>query len=192
MKTKLWLALLALYIVWGSTYLAIRFAIETMPPFLHGSLRFLISGAILYIWRRSAGDVKPTAGQWKSTAIIGTFLLLGGNGLVSLAEKTIPSGIAALVIATVPFWLVFFEAFRAGGGKPTWLSITGLVIGFGGVFLLIGPASLTGAQQSFDTFGIVLLLTAPVLWALGSIYSRGADLPQSTLLSTGMLDLKGR
>jgi drug/metabolite transporter (DMT)-like permease len=191
MKTKLWLALFALYIVWGSTYLAIRFAVETMPPFLHGSLRFLVSGAILYIWRLSAGDAKPTASQWKSTAIIGTFLLLGGNGLVSLAEKTIPSGIAALVIATVPFWLVLFESFRAGGGKPTWLSIVGLVIGFGGVFLLIGPASITGSHQSFDTFGIVLLLTAPFLWALGSIYSRGADLPRSTLLSTGMQMLMG-
>lgn len=191
MKTKLWIALLALYIVWGSTYLAIRFAVETLPPFLHGAIRFLISGLILYVWRRAAGDAKPTTAQWKSTAIVGTFLLLGGNGLVSLAEKTVASGIAALVIATVPFWLVLFEAFRAGGGKPTWLSILGLVIGFGGVFLLIGPASITGAQQSFDPFGIVLLLIAPVLWALGSIYSKGADLPRSTLLSTGMQMLMG-
>lgn len=191
MKTKLWSALFALYIVWGSTYLAIRFAVETLPPFLHGSLRFLVSGLILFIWRRSAGDEKPTTGQWKSTAIIGTFLLLGGNGLVSLAEKTIPSGIAALVIATVPFWLVLFEAFRSGGVKPTWKSIIGLIIGFGGVFLLIGPSEITGGSQSFDTFGIILLLIAPVLWALGSIYAKGADLPKSTLLSTGMQMLAG-
>ncbi len=191
MKTKLWLALLALYLVWGSTYLAIRFAVETMPAFLHGSLRFLISGAILFIWRRAAGDAKPTPAQWKSTAIVGTFLLLGGNGLVSLAEKTVPSGIASLVIATVPFWLVLFESFRSGGGKPTWLSILGLVIGFGGVFLLIGPAKITGSQQSFDPFGVILLLVAAVLWAVGSIYSKGADLPRSTLLSTGMQMLMG-
>lgn len=191
MKTKLWVALLALYIVWGSTYLAIRFAVETMPPFLHGSLRFLISGAILFIWRRAAGDTMPTLKQWKSTAIIGTFLLLGGNGLVSLAEKTVPSGIAALVIATVPFWLVLFESFRAGGGKPTLLSIVGLVIGFGGVFLLIGPSRITGGQQSFDPFGVILLLIAPILWALGSIYAKGANLPKSTLLSTGMQMLMG-
>lgn len=191
MKTKLWVALLALYIVWGSTYLAIRFAVETMPAFLHGSLRFLISGIILFIWRRAAGDAKPTASQWKSTAIIGTFLLLGGNGLVSLAEKTIPSSIAALVIATVPFWLVLFESFRSGGMKPTWLSIVGLIIGFGGVFLLIGPSSITGAQQSFDPFGVILLLVAPILWAMGSIYAKGADLPKSTLLSTGMQMLMG-
>jgi len=168
MKTKLWVALLALYIVWGSTYLAIRFAVETMPAFLHGSIRFLVSGLILYFWRRAAGDTKPTISQWKSTAIIGTFLLLGGNGLVSLAEKTVPSGIASLIIATVPFWLVLFESFRAGGGKPSWLSILGLFIGFGGVFLLIGPARITGAQQSFDPTGVILLLIAPVLWAMGS------------------------
>ena len=103
MKTKLWLALISLYIVWGSTYLAIRFAVETMPPFLHASIRFLISGAILYIWRSMAGDAKPTKANWKSTAIVGTFLLLGGNGLVGLAEKSVPSGIAALLITTSPF-----------------------------------------------------------------------------------------
>ena len=94
MKTKIWLALLALYIVWGSTYLAIRFSVETIPPFLHASIRFLISGVILYSWRRMAGDTPPTRGNWKSTAIVGTALLLGGNGLVALAEKTVPSGIA--------------------------------------------------------------------------------------------------
>jgi drug/metabolite transporter (DMT)-like permease len=165
--------------------------VETMPPFLHGSLRFLISGAILFIWRRGAGDPTPTLKQWKSTAIIGTFLLLGGNGLVSLAEKTVPSGVAALVIATVPFWLVLFESFRAGGGKPTPLSIIGLIIGFGGVFLLIGPSSITGGQHSFDPFGVILLLIAPILWAVGSIYAKGADLPRSTLLSTGMQMLMG-
>jgi len=191
MKTKLWTALIALYIVWGSTYLAIRFAVETIPPFFHASLRFLISGAILFIWRRAAGDQKPTLGNWKSTAIVGTFLLLGGNGLVGLAEKCVPSGIAALLITTSPFWLVLFESMRAGGNKPTWLSIVGLLIGFSGVFLLIGPAQFAGAVNQFDTFGVTLLLIAPVLWSLGSIYARGADMPKSTLMSTGMQMLAG-
>ena len=190
-KTRLWAALLSLYIIWGSTYLAIRFAVETLPPFLHASIRFLISGLILYAWRRAAGDPVPTKGNWRSTAIVGTFLLLGGNGLVALAEKTVPSGIAALIIATSPFWLVLFEAFRSGGGKPSFLSILGLVIGFSGVFLLIGPSAITGSQQSFDTFGVILLLCAPVLWSLGSIYARGADMPKSTLMSTGMQMLAG-
>jgi drug/metabolite transporter (DMT)-like permease len=191
MKTKVWIALLALYIVWGSTYLAIRFSVETIPPFLHAALRFLISGAILYVWRRAAGDPAPTTGNWRSTAIVGTALLLGGNGLVGWAEKTVPSGIAALMIATSPFWLTLFEALRSGGTKPTWQAILGLIIGFGGVFLLIGPAEITGGGESIDRFGAILLLLAPFFWSLGSIYARGADMPSSTLLSTGMQMLMG-
>ncbi len=191
MKTKLWIALLALYIVWGSTYLAIRFSVETIPPFLHASLRFLISGAILYIWRRASGDSAPTFSNWKSTAIVGTALLLGGNGFVAWAEQSVPSGIAALMISTSPFWLVLFEALRAGGAKPTWQAILGLIAGFGGVFILIGPSEFTGGKASYDTFGILLLLLAPVFWSLGSIYAKGADMPQSTLLSTGMEMLAG-
>ena len=191
MKTKLWTALLALYIVWGSTYLAIRFAVETIPPFMHASIRFLISGLILFLWRRAAGDAMPTTINWKSTAIVGTLLLLGGNGLVALAEKNIPSGIAALVISTSPFWLVLFESLRAGGNKPNWQSILGLVIGFSGVFILIGPAEITGSGQHFNTASVIMLLIAPFLWSLGSIYARGADMPKSTLLSTGMQMLAG-
>ncbi|MEO8357929.1 MAG: EamA family transporter [Chloroflexota bacterium] len=191
MKTRTWVALLALYIVWGSTYLAIRFAVETIPPFLHASIRFLISGAILFIWRRAAGDAVPTTSNWKSTAIVGTLLLLGGNGLVALAEKNIPSGIAALVISTSPFWLVLFESMRSGGTKPNWQSILGLVIGFSGVFLLIGPTEITGSRQELNTASVIMLLIAPFLWSLGSIYARGADMPKSTLMSTGMQMLTG-
>lgn len=191
MKTKLWIALLALYIVWGSTYLAIRFSVETIPPFLHAALRFLVSGLILYAWRRSAGDPAPTPGNWKATAIVGTGLLLGGNGLVAWAEQTVPSGIAALMITTSPFWLVLFESLRTGGAKPTWQAILGLIVGFAGVFLLVGPREITGSGTSFDTFGVILLLLAPFFWSLGSIYAKGADMPKSTLLSTGMQMLTG-
>src|SRR5690349_19029966 len=191
MKTKIWIALVALYIVWGSTYLAIRFSVETIPPFLHAAMRFLVSGAILFIWRRMAGDPAPTLSNWKSTAIVGAGLLLGGNGLVAWAEQSVPSGIAALMISTSPFWLVLFESLRAGGAKPTWRSIVGLIVGFGGVFILIGPAEIMGGDGRFDTFGIVLLLLAPLFWSLGSIYARGADMPKSTLLGTGMEMLMG-
>ena len=191
MKTKLWTALIALYVVWGSTYLAIRFAVETIPPFFHASLRFLVSGLILFLWRRAAGDPMPTRGNWKSTAIVGTLLLVGGNGLVAFAEKSVPSGIAALVITTSPFWLVLFESLRSGGAKPNRMIILGLLIGFSGVFLLVGPGEIAGAEHKFDTFGITLLLIAPVLWSLGSIYARGADMPKSTLMSTGMQMLAG-
>jgi len=191
MKTKIWTALIALYLVWGSTYLAIRFAVETLPPFLHSSLRFLIAGTFLFLWRRAAGDVMPTKSNWKATAIVGAFLLLGGNGLVGLAEKTVPSGIAALMVSTSPFWLVLFESLRSGGSKPNWLSMLGLLIGFSGVFLLIGPSEIMGTQHTFDTLGITVLLAAPVLWSVGSIYARGADMPKSTLMSTGMQMLAG-
>jgi len=191
MKTKVWIALLALYIVWGSTYLAIRFSVETIPPFLHAALRFLVSGAILYVWRRAAGDPAPTLSNWKSTAIVGAALLLGGNGLVAWAEQTVPSGIAALMISTSPFWLVLFESLRSGGAKPTWQAILGLIVGFAGVFILIGPTEITGTGVSYNTFGIILLLFAPFFWSLGSIYAKGADMPKSTLLSTGMQMLTG-
>src|SRR5258706_696053 len=127
MKTKIWLALIALYIVWGSTYLGINVAIETIPPFSHAAVPFFLSGVILVIWQRAAGYPLPTRKQWISTAIIGNLLLLGGNGLVSWAEQFIPSGIAALIIASVPMFLVIAEAIRPNGVKPTWRGILGLL-----------------------------------------------------------------
>ena len=191
MKTKIWTALLALYIVWGSTYLAIRFTVETIPPFLSAGIRFLISGAILFIWRRAAGDALPTRRQWRSTAIVGILLLLGGNGLVSFAELRIASGIAALIVGTVPLWLVLIEAVRPGGVRPTPLAILGLLIGFGGIYLLVGPEDLRSATLQFDAFGIGTVMLAAFLWSLGSIYSRGADLPSSSLMATGAEMLTG-
>ncbi|MBK9008149.1 MAG: EamA family transporter [Anaerolineae bacterium] len=190
MKTKIWIALLALYIVWGSTYLAIRFAVETIPPFFHAGLRFLISGLILVLWRRAAGDAVPTRVQWKSVAIIGTLLLLGGNGLVSFAEQRIASGVAALIVGTTPMWLVLIESLRPNGVKPTWLIIVGLIVGFSGIYLLIGPSASTGKLQ-FDTIGTVAVIAAAFLWALGSIYSRSADIPKSALMTTGAEMLAG-
>jgi drug/metabolite transporter (DMT)-like permease len=190
MKTKVWLALLALYIVWGSTYLAIRFAVETIPPFFHAGLRFLVSGLILLTWRKLAGDPLPTRPQWKSLAIIGTLLLLGGNGLVSWAEQTIPSGVAALIIGAVPMFLVIAEAFRPGGVKPTSRVIIGLLIGFTGIYLLVGPSEFSGGMK-LDLVGVIVLLLAASLWAVGSVYSKHADLPKSALMMTGAEMLMG-
>jgi drug/metabolite transporter (DMT)-like permease len=190
-QTKLWLALLALYIVWGSTYLGIRIAVETIPPFLHASVRFLISGLILLIWRRAAGDALPTRNQWKSTGIVGLFLLIGGNGLVSFAEKTVPSGIAALIVGTSPIWLTIFESMRPGGVKPTWLTILGIVIGFAGIALLVGPIDFNNGSASLDLMGVLILLCAPFLWSVGSIYAKASDMPASSLISTGAQMLVG-
>ena len=191
MKTKIWIALLTVYIVWGSTYLAIRFAVETIPPFLSAGMRFLISGAILLLWRRAAGDAMPTPRQWRSTAIVGILLLLGGNSMLSFAEQRIASGIAALLIGISPLWLVLLEALRPGGVKPGLTAILGLAVGFGGIFLLIGPAEILNGAPQFDMFGIGALIVASFLWSLGSIYSRSADLPSSSLVSSGAEMLTG-
>lgn len=191
MKTKIWLALLALYLVWGSTYFGIKVAIETIPPFFHAALRFLISGLILVIWQKAAGHPLPTRRQWISTAIIGTLLLLGGNGLVSWAEQFIPSGVAALIIGSVPLFLVIAEAIRPRGVKPNWFTILGLLIGFIGIFILVGPAEISGSNERLDPFGVIALLSACVLWAAGSVYSKSADLPKSTLMTTGAEMLMG-
>jgi drug/metabolite transporter (DMT)-like permease len=177
--------------VWGSTYLGIKIAVETIPPFLHAGIRFLVSGIILVIWQRATGNALPTKNQWKSTFIIGTLLLLGGNGLVSWAEQTIPSSIAALIVGTVPLFLVVLESFRPNGVKPTWQTIVGLLIGFVGVFILVGPAELTGSQEKLNPLGIIAVISASFLWAVGSIYSKGADLPTSSFMTTGAEMLMG-
>jgi len=191
MKTKIWIALVALYIVWGSTYLAIRFAVESIPPFLSAGIRFFISGVILFIWQRGAGQSMPTRKQWISLFIIGNLLLLGGNGLVAWAEQTIPSGVAALVIGSIPIFLVVAEAVRPGGIKPTWQAIVGLLVGFAGIFILIGPAEISGSATKLDSFGVAALLAATIFWAIGSVYSKHGELPKSTLMSTGGQMLMG-
>lgn len=191
MKTKIWIALIAIYIIWGSTYLAIRFAVATIPPFLMAGTRFLVSGVVLLVWRRLAGDPLPTARQWRSTAIIGLLLLLGGNGLVSWAEKNVPSGMAALLIGSVPLFMVIVEALRPKGVKPGWQSIAGLATGFGGIALLIGPAELDVKALQFDPLAIGALLLASLFWSIGSVYSKAADMPKSSLMGTGMEMLCG-
>jgi drug/metabolite transporter (DMT)-like permease len=190
MKTKIWIALLAVYLVWGSTYLVIRFAVETLPPFLSAGLRFLVSGLILLAWRYAAGDALPTLRQWRSAAIVGSLLLLGGNGLVCWAEQTVPSGVAALMIGAVPMFLVVADALRPKGAKPTGRVVTGLVMGFCGIYLLVGPSDFSLGLQ-WDVLGVVALLSAGPLWAIGSVYSKTADLPNSGLMTTGAEMLTG-
>jgi drug/metabolite transporter (DMT)-like permease len=191
MKTKVWTALLAVYIVWGSTYLAIRFAVETIPPFIMAGTRFLISGLILYIWRRLAGDPAPTLKQWRSAAIIGVLLLLGGNGLVSWAEQHVASGIAALLIGSVPLWIVLIDFILPNAFKPDWKIILGLLVGFGGIVLLVTSTPGTNNSTGMSLYGVGVLLLASLLWSIGSIYSRDADMPKSSLLGTGIEMLGG-
>ena len=190
-RLKIWIALLTIYLVWGSTYLGIRYAVETIPPFLMAGTRFLLAGLILYAWRRLAGDPAPTRGQWLRASVVGLLMLLGGNGLLSLAEQHVASGIAALIIGSVPLWMTTIEALRPGGTRPNILGILGLVVGFGGIALLVAPSLLSGNPLESQPLGILILLGASLFWSLGSIYSRTADLPDSTLLATAMEMLAG-
>ena len=190
-RLKIWIALLTIYLVWGSTYLGIRYAVETIPPFLMAGTRFLLAGLILYTWRRLAGDPAPTRGQWLRASVVGLLMLLGGNGLLSLAEQHVASGIAALIIGSVPLWMTTIEALRPGGARPNILGILGLVVGFGGIALLVAPSLLSGNPLESQPLGILILLGASLFWSLGSIYSRTADLPDSTLLATAMEMLAG-
>ncbi len=188
---RVWTAMITVYIVWGSTYLAIRFAVETMPPFLMAATRFLIAGGLLFAWRMAAGDRLPTWRQLRDTAIVGLFLLLGGNGLVVWAEQRVVSGVAALLIGATPFWFVIVEAVRPGGKRPGWKTVAGLAVGFAGITLLIGPDQFSGAAEAIDLLGSVALILAALLWAIGSIYGRDADLPSSPMLTTSLEMLCG-
>jgi drug/metabolite transporter (DMT)-like permease len=191
MKVKVWTALGAVYIVWGLTYLAIRFGVETIPPFLMAGTRFLVAGLILYIWRRLAGDPNPTPHQWRSAVIVGLLLLVGGNGLVSWAEQHVASGIAALMIAAVPLWMALIDTLRPKGITPDWKIVLGLLVGFGGLALLVTSSKSDSASEGMNPFGLGVLLLASLLWSFGSIYGRDAEMPESSLLSTGIEMLGG-
>lgn len=191
MKTKVWAAMLAIYLIWGSTYLAIRFAVQTIPPFFMAGTRFLVSGLILYIWRRLAGDPAPTPRQWRSAVIVGLLLLLGGNGTLGWAEQHVASGIAALIIASIPLWITLIDALRPHGIKPDWKIVLGLLIGFAGIITLVVSSGGQASTEGMTFVGVSALLLAAFLWSLGSIYGRDADMPHSSLLSTGIQMLGG-
>lgn len=191
MKIRIWLGLLAVYITWGTTYLAIRFAVETIPPFLMAGMRFLIAGSIVYTWRRLAGDPRPARLQWRSAGIIGLLLLTGGIGGVAWAEQRVASGIAALIVASAPLWMVLIDAIRQGGARPSWQTAAGVLVGLLGIALLVSPSNGIDRSLQLDATGILALSLAAFLWAIGSLYSRNADLPASPLMGTGMEMLAG-
>ncbi len=191
MKARAWAALIAVYIVWGSTYLAIRFAIETIPPFLSAGIRFLVSGLILYTWQRVSGDPAPKKIEWRSAFIIGTLLLLSGNGGLVWAEQRIPSGIASLFIATTPLWMVLIDALRPRGQKANWLTWLGVLVGLFGTAWLANPWQAHSSTPALDSLGMIVLIGAALSWSIGSLYSRNAPLPKSPILGTGMEMLAG-
>lgn len=178
------------YVVWGSTYLAIRFAIETLPPLLMASVRFLIAGLILFAWARGRGAPRPTPAQWKSASIVGGLMFVGGNGGVVLAEQWVPSGLVALVVAAVPLWMVVVDWLWGSRVRPTARAAVGLLAGFGGVIVLAGAPG-GGAGGGHEFLGIVLVTAGSFAWAAGSIFARQADLPPRPRLWVGMQMLAG-
>src|SRR6059058_4838589 len=189
LQWRIALAFLSIYTIWGSTYLAIRFAIETFPPFLMAAIRFLIAGGLLYAWMRLRGAPRPTRANWKAATIIGGLLLLGGNGGVTKAEQVIPSGLTAVLITIVPIWMALLELLQKNRVVPTPQVVLGLVLGFGGVILLVGPGDLAGG--GLNPLWVGVLLFASLSWAIGSVYSRKASLPRTPLLGSGMEMLAG-
>ena len=187
--SRVWLALAAVYLIWGSTYLAIRFTVETIPPFISAAARFIFSGAFLVFFRRLAGDAKPSLLQWRNAAIIGIFLLVCGNGGVVWAAQFIPSSLSALLVATVPLWMVSLDAIRRGGSKPGVAPLCGILLGFTGALLLIGLTRDGASSENF--YGGLVVLGASWFWAVGSVYSKTAVLPASPLLTTGIEMLAG-
>ena len=174
-------ALTAVYLIWGSTYLAIRFALEGgFPPFLLGGARFLLAGSVMYAVLRWRGDVAPTAAQWRNTALMGVQLLLLGNGMVNVAEQTVSSGMAAVAVASAPLWMAMFALVR--GELPSRLEWVGLAIGFVGVIGLNAGSSLRATP-----LGMIALLVATVSWSFGSIWSRGRDLPSPFMTAAAQM-----
>ncbi len=190
LRLRIALAFLSIYTIWGSTYLAIRFAIETFPPFLMAATRFLIAGGVLYAWMRLRGAQRPTRANWKAATIIGGLLLLGGNGGVTKAELVIPSSLAAVLITIVPIWMALLELLRKDRIVPTLHVVLALVLGFGGVVLLVGPGDLAGSG-GLNSLWAGVVIFASLSWAIGSVYSRTASLPKTPLLGSGMEMLAG-
>ncbi len=188
-------ALLTVYVVWGSTYFAIAVMIETLPPLLAAGVRFTTAGllmlgalyAIARFRRRGEPAERPTAAHWRTAAVVGTLLLLGGNGGVVLAEQFIPSGVAAVLIATTPIWLAVFDSMISRR-RPSALVVGGVVAGLVGVAILLAPVEGIG---ELDPLGIGLVLVAEISWAAGSVYARHRPLPRSALLGTGLEMLCG-
>ncbi len=195
MRERGWLiplAFAAIYLIWGSTYLAIRIAVETLPPFLMAGVRFALAGAVLYLWARLRGTERPTAAHWRAAATLGGLLLVGGNGLVSWAEIRVPSGPAALLVSTIPLFVVLLEWLGPRSirvGRPSRLVALGVAAGLLGIALLVGPGDLLG--ERIDPVGALVLVAAALSWSFGSAISRRLPQPGSPVLGTAMQMLAG-
>ncbi len=192
---RILLAFTAIYLIWGSTYLAIRFAVETIPPFLMAGVRFGVAGGILYLGLRSRGVRSPRRSEWKAAFWSGGLMLLGGNGLLSWSEQYVPSGLAALLVGTVPLWMVALAWLGPDRERPGRWELFGLATGFAGVALLVSPSAEVvgslGAEPRQFLLGTVAVLVASLSWAIGSLYNRRASLPPPPLFATAITMIAG-
>jgi drug/metabolite transporter (DMT)-like permease len=176
-------AFAAIYVIWGSTYLAIRYGVATIPPYLMTGVRCLVAGGVLYAWSARRGDPRPRARAWLAALAVGSLLFVAGQGVLAWAETRVPSGHAALLLATIPLWMVLLAWARPGGAAPTRRVWAGIGAGLLGVTLLIGGV---GEGAAVDPVGAAAILLAAVAWSVGSLWARGAALPSSRTQSAGM------
>jgi drug/metabolite transporter (DMT)-like permease len=183
-------AFAAIYTIWGSSYIAIHFAIQTIPPFLMTGFRFASAGALLIVWARLRGTPLPTRANWRAAAIVGGIMFLINNSAIVWAEgHGIPSGIVAVVVATVPMWIVVLTWLKPGGAFPGSIVLAGLALGFVGIILLMPIArgeAIGASNTAVSPFGVVIVLIGAFAWAYGSLYTKTAALPKSSILSIGM------
>jgi drug/metabolite transporter (DMT)-like permease len=184
------LAFAAIYVIWGSTYFAIRVAVDSFPPFLMAGSRFLVAGAALFAWARWRGAPAPTSRNWRGALVVGGLLLLGGNGIVTWSEQWLDSGLTALIVATVPLWMALFASLGAHGHRPPRLALLGLALGFAGAALLVAPWGGTTAGGA-PLGPMLVLLLGPVCWAAGSVHTPRAGLPPSPQMATAIEMLAG-
>ena len=182
-------AFTAVYVIWGSTYLGIRYAVESIPPFLMAGSRNLAAGLLLYALARARGNGLPSRGEWRDAAIAGGLMLALGNGGVTWAEQVIPSGVTALLVALTPVWMVLLDWLRPGGTRPRPFVVMGLLVGFLGVALLARGGG-NHSSRAYD-WGVAALMMASMGWACGSIFNRHARKPASPLLGVAMQMIAG-
>lgn len=180
-RLQLLVAFFLIYFIWGSTYLAIRYAVETLPPYLMAGMRFFTAGLLMYGFLRLRGAETPSREQWRKLSVVGVFMFLCGNGFVVWAEQFITSGLAALLVALLPLWLLLLDWLWAQGPKPRPIALCGIALGIGGTVLLLDPGSIAGSEIHLP--GALMVLLASMCWAIGSIYSKRFRHPPSIFMS---------
>jgi drug/metabolite transporter (DMT)-like permease len=196
-RTTFYIAFTAVCLIWGSTYLGVRFAIETLPPLLMAGVRFTIAGCIMFAWARSSGAPMPKWQEWRSASIVGAMLVTFCNGAFTLAMGRVPSSLGALVATSLPIWMVLLDWLRPEGKRPTTGVMVGIALGFSGIVVLVQPwhffmqSSGGASSHPLDMIGFALMFFGTISWAVGSIYARHATLPASPRMTTAVELLVG-